>query len=188
MRFLLLVVLLSLAEAKEKRKSYQKIVESKKVSPKVSMSFSRQELFDKSNFQIKNAYVRIYQAIGEAIRSSHHFNLVDNENQKALSKMAHVVEHVAKQRDDRKDYLFKQAIQSKIDDANRNLGLAEKVSSEVETFCERVRNQINNLVDQIKIAKEKKGSDHLYYITMFVTQIVLMYYLYVIIFKRKLVF
>ena len=89
----------ALNHGKKMKKSIgkEKIMETKKVIPEVAMSFSKEELFDGSDHEMTNAYVRIYQAIGEVMRMSHQYNIIDVENQKGLNYVAHILGHIAQQ-------------------------------------------------------------------------------------------
>ncbi|EKE36976.1 hypothetical protein ENUP19_0361G0054 [Entamoeba nuttalli] len=178
----------SLRKEKGNKKSIgkEKIIEQKKSVPQVAMSFSREELFDKSPHELSNAYVRIYQALGEVMRMSHQYNVIDSENQRGVGYISHMLGHIAQQSNKELDSQITSVILNKIKSHEEETQSIQSMTNEVSTYAQSAANKVAKFELKMKEAQNIKSTPTFIYVIAFLLQILTGYFIYIIISKRKI--
>ena len=149
------------------------------------MSFSREELFDRGANEVTNAYIRIYQAIGEVIRMSHQYNIVDLDNQRGISYVSHMLTHISEQSNKDLDNQIAGSINSKIQAQSRQTETIQNLAKEVSEYAEIAAKKIAEFELKMKEISEIKSTPTIIYIIALTLQALTAYFIYVI-YKRNI--
>lgn len=145
-----------------------------------AMSFSKEELFDNSPHEVTNAYIRIYQAIGQVIRMSHQYNVVDLDNQRGISYVSHMLSHIAEQSNKELDMQIAGSIKSKIESQKQQTKTIQDLANEVSVYAEKAEKKIEEFEKQMKEIREIKSTPTFVYLLALMLQGVTGYFIYVI--------
>ncbi|KAL7721478.1 GOLD domain-containing protein [Entamoeba marina] len=170
---------------KKTKAAKEKIESTKREAPEVAMSFSREELFDKSPHEISNAYVRIYQAIGETLRLSHRYNVIDAENQKGINYIAHMINHIAKQSNSVMDKSIIESVTSKLSTHDKEMKEIHSLTKEIKESANKAALKIAEYEIAVHSIQDDTTTPFYIYMIILTLQLATGYFIYIIAFKRK---
>ncbi|ELP94453.1 hypothetical protein EIN_047460 [Entamoeba invadens IP1] len=164
----------------------ERLADSKRELTDVAMSFSREELFDKSPHEISNAYVRLYQGIGEVLRLSHQYNVIDSENQKGIAYVAHMLNHISQQSNSQLDKEIVKSIVAKIADQKAQTDSITAMANEISMYSQKAAQSVSQFEIKMKETKQVQSTSTFVYLVALSLQALTAYFVYIIIFKRRL--